>query len=315
MLGSPMSIRQFEALRAVDDHGSFAAAARALGLVPSALSMQIAGLETTLGVTLFDRARRPPRLTPAGETALAHARTILAEYEALRETLGQGREPGAVFRVGVIPTALTDLLPPALVALRARHGRLTVSVQSELSGVLMRMVAQGELDGALMHRPEALPEGFVWREMVRQMLVVVAPPDSAGADAATLLRSHPYIRFNRSAWVAPMIERRLTEMGLAPVTAAEIQSIEAIHLLVRLGFGVSILPAVGPGALGADGVRRVPFGEPPLFRAISFLMRRETARRRSAEIVADAFADAAAGPVRRVAGDAFAATPGIGPGD
>lgn len=299
-----MSIRQFEALRAVGDHGSFAAAARALGLVPSALSMQIAGLEAALGVTLFDRSRRPPRLTPAGETALAHARAIVGEYDALRETLGQGRETGPVFRVGVIPTALTDLLPPALVALRARHGQLAVSVQSELSGALMRMVAQGEIDGALMHRPEVLPEGFVWREMVRQMLVVVAPPDSAGSHAAALLRSQPYIRFNRSAWVAPMIERRLSEMGLTPVTAAEIQSIEAIHLLVRLGFGVSILPAVGPGALGTDGVRRVPFGDPPLFRAIGFLMRRETARRRSAEIVADAFAAAVAGQGGHAVGDA-----------
>lgn len=299
-----MSIRQFEALRAVGDHGSFAAAARALGLVPSALSMQIAGLEAALGVALFDRTHRPPRLTPAGETALAHARAILAEYESLRETLGHGREGGAVFRVGVIPTALTDLLPPALLALRARHAQLSVSVQSDMSGALMRRVAQGELDGALMHRPEVLKEGFVWREMVRQMLVVVAPPDSTGADAEALLRAHPYIRFNRSAWVAPMIERRLAEMGLSPATAAELESIEAIHLLVSLGFGVSILPAVGPGALGADGVRRVPFGDPPLFRAIGFLTRRETARRRSADIVTEAFAEAADRPQGEAPADA-----------
>lgn len=289
-----MSIRQFEALRAVGDHGSFAAAARALGMVPSALSMQIATLETSLGAVLFDRTRRPPKLTPTGEMALARSRVILAEYEALRDAVGQGRETGAVFRIGVIPTALTDLLPAALLDLRSRHGRLAISVHSELSGVLMRMVAQGQLDAALMHRPEAMPAGYVWRPVLRQMLAVVAPPEAPEEHAAALLRAHPYIRFNRSAWVAPMIERRLADMGLAPRTAAEIQSIEAIHLLVRLGFGVSILPALGPRAVGAEGVRRVPFGDPPLYRLIGFLSRREMARRHTAEIVAEAFETAAA---------------------
>jgi DNA-binding transcriptional LysR family regulator len=288
-----MSIRQFEALRAVGDHGSFAAAARALGLAPSALSMQIAALETTLGAALFDRARRPPRLTRAGETALERARALLAEYEALREAVGEGREAGAAFRVGVIPTALTDLLPPALVALRARRERLAVSVHSDMSGELMRMVAEGALDAALIHRPEAMPPGFVWREVVRQQVVVVAPADAPEPDARTLLTAHPYIRFNRAAWVAPLIERRLAEIGLAPRASAEIQSIEAIHLLVSLGFGVSVLPDVGSATLAGRAIRRAPFGEPPLFRSIGFLTRRESARRRSAEIVAEAFAEAA----------------------
>ena len=47
------------------DHGSFSAAARALGRVPSAVSMAIAGLEAELDLALFDRAGREPVPTAA----------------------------------------------------------------------------------------------------------------------------------------------------------------------------------------------------------------------------------------------------------
>ena len=59
-----MDLRQLAALVAVDDHGSFSAAARALYTVQSNVSAHIAHLERELGVTLVDRAKG--RLTPGG---------------------------------------------------------------------------------------------------------------------------------------------------------------------------------------------------------------------------------------------------------
>ena len=58
---------------AVAENGSFAAAARQLGLTKSAVSKRIGGLETHLGAQLFHRSTRSISLTEAGEIYLAHA--------------------------------------------------------------------------------------------------------------------------------------------------------------------------------------------------------------------------------------------------
>ena len=57
-------------LQAVADAGSFAAAARALGLVPSALTYRVRQIEDALDVLLFDRSSRQARLTEAGAELL-----------------------------------------------------------------------------------------------------------------------------------------------------------------------------------------------------------------------------------------------------
>jgi DNA-binding transcriptional LysR family regulator len=296
-----MSIKQCRAVRAIAEHGSFAAAARALNVAQSAISMQVATFEETLGVPLFDRDFRPPRLTDAGRTVLAHARIVVDEYDKMVDTLSKGPASGGPLRIGVIPTVLTNILPAALIALRAHPSAPNVQVSSDLSGDLMRAVVRGELDAALIHRPDEVPEDHHWTQIARQRIVVIAPPASTETELGAIFAAHPYIRFNRSARVAPMIETRLAELGLPLRASTEIQSIEAIRLLVALGFGASILPAVPDRLQVRDGgpaeaVRVLPFGEPPLFRTIGFLMRSTLARRQIARTVSNAFLSAVGEP-------------------
>ena len=78
-----MSIRNLRTLVAVADRGSFAAAARAVGLTQSAVSMQLRGLETELGTELFDRTRRPPVLNDHGKLLVRRAREIVQLYERM----------------------------------------------------------------------------------------------------------------------------------------------------------------------------------------------------------------------------------------
>jgi DNA-binding transcriptional LysR family regulator len=70
-------------LDAIDRYGSFSAAARALGQVPSALSYRVRQLEESLDVLLFDRSSRQAKLTPAGQALLIEARRILRELDAV----------------------------------------------------------------------------------------------------------------------------------------------------------------------------------------------------------------------------------------
>ncbi len=70
-------------LQTVADHGSFAAAARELGLVPSAVTYRIRQMEDALDVLLFDRSSRQARLTAAGNELLCAGQQLLQDIDAV----------------------------------------------------------------------------------------------------------------------------------------------------------------------------------------------------------------------------------------
>jgi DNA-binding transcriptional LysR family regulator len=69
---------------AAADEGSFSAAGRRLRRAQSVVSQVIAALEGQLGVPLFDRGSRYPRLTNQGCALLADARAVVGRMDALK---------------------------------------------------------------------------------------------------------------------------------------------------------------------------------------------------------------------------------------
>ena len=91
-----LTLDQLRTLIAVADSGSFSAAGRSLRRVQSAVSQTMQALESTLGVTLFDRSGKIPALTEAGKSILDHARKLVTGAEALRakaESIASDVEP------------------------------------------------------------------------------------------------------------------------------------------------------------------------------------------------------------------------------
>src|SRR5690349_9297431 len=90
-----VTIEQLRTLRAVAEEGSFSAAARKLGRVQAAVSQAIDRLEAQLGLRLFDRSGRVPRLARHGEAIVSAAARIDGEVESLDElvqSLKRGEE-------------------------------------------------------------------------------------------------------------------------------------------------------------------------------------------------------------------------------
>ena len=77
-------------LQTIATEGSFAAAARTLGLVPSALTYRVRQIEDALDVLLFDRSSRQAKLTPAGDELLREGTRLLNEIDAVANR-GQAR--------------------------------------------------------------------------------------------------------------------------------------------------------------------------------------------------------------------------------
>jgi len=90
-----VTIEQLRTLRAVAAAGSFSAAARKLGRVQAAVSQSIDRLEAQLGLRLFDRSGRVPKLTRHGEAIVAAAAKIEGDVDTLEElaaSLKRGEE-------------------------------------------------------------------------------------------------------------------------------------------------------------------------------------------------------------------------------
>jgi DNA-binding transcriptional LysR family regulator len=100
-----VTIEQLRTLRAVVSEGSFSAAARKLGRVQAAVSQAIDRLEAQLGVRLFDRSARVPRLTRHGEAVVAAAARVNDEVEAL-SALVASLKSGAETRVAIAVDAM-----------------------------------------------------------------------------------------------------------------------------------------------------------------------------------------------------------------
>jgi DNA-binding transcriptional LysR family regulator len=136
-----VTLDQLRMLIAIADTGSFSAAARRLKRAQSAVSHGVGQLEAALGLKLFDRGPRRPRLTEAGETVLADARSVLARTAELRaraRSIAEEMEPELGLVVDVMfPVALLTRL---LRRLLADFPLLPVTLHSEsLGGVAARI--------------------------------------------------------------------------------------------------------------------------------------------------------------------------------
>ena len=131
-------------LQSVADAGSFAAAARQLGLVPSAVTYRVRQIEDALDVLLFDRASRQAQLTEAGAELLREGARLLEEIDAVANRVRRvatGWEPQFTVAVDSVVSLSTmmdlvqafyELKPPT--RLRLRNETLSGTLEALTSG-------------------------------------------------------------------------------------------------------------------------------------------------------------------------------------
>ncbi|MEV0734918.1 LysR family transcriptional regulator [Streptomyces sp. NPDC050549] len=236
-------------------HGSFTVAARTLGWTQSAVSRQIASLESALdGAQLFDRLPRGVRLTEAGRVLVPYA-------EAVTESLhGAGRELAALHelaggrvRFGAFATADAALVPRALAAFRDRHPAVRLSREEGLTPRLLDRLTSGHLDLAIVSTTGRAPlEAYELHHLLDESLYVAVP-------AGHPLAGQGPVRLAQLAdcdWISgsPRPESTLLDaalrQGFRPRIAHVVGEWTAKQGYVAAGLGVTLVPA-----LAADSVR------------------------------------------------------------
>jgi DNA-binding transcriptional LysR family regulator len=136
------SLAELEAVATVARVGGFRAAARELGVSPSALSHSIAALEDRLHVRLFNRTTRSVALTAAGETFVAEVAPALAAIDGALENASEGSsEISGALRINTSRGAVAILLQPLFLRYVRRYPRIELEIATEEA--LVDVLGQG----------------------------------------------------------------------------------------------------------------------------------------------------------------------------
>jgi DNA-binding transcriptional LysR family regulator len=250
-----MELRHLETLIAIDEEGTFTAAADLLSTVQSNVSEQVRQLEAELGVTLLARGRSGATPTESGKVVLAHARRIRREIELMREGVAalQGLLVGSA-SFGIVGTASRWLVPALVSDLRRRAPGIELRVNEGASERLLAEVLDHELAQAVITEP-VRDERLVVEHLLDEGLVGLAPPGTELPREPV-----PFDEFAEMALVLPPaenplrieIEHAAREHGVPLHVRVEVEGIRLIADLVAAGAGASVLPETAiPPELGS----------------------------------------------------------------
>lgn len=225
--------------------GSVGAAARLHQRTSSAISQQVRKLERHLGVKLLERAGRGVRLTAAGEAALPGILQLGTETEALFAQLSElsGRPP-ATLRVAVSEYLGRALLVPVLREMLEEQAPLRFEITTTHSREGVRLVAQGEVDCAVVTGQEA-PRGLEAERLFEQPFAWVGPRRTRGrAPLPERLAHEPVLRLGAGSQGRRLLEDYLAQERIQPRSTIDVPSVSLLLAYISGGLGVGLVPAL-----------------------------------------------------------------------
>jgi len=272
-----LTLKQLRYFEALARYRHFGQAAEASAVSQPALSVQIKELEETLGAPLFDRSARQVRLTAFGEEIADRVGSILRSVDELSDfaRAAQGSMVGRL-RIGVIPTIAPYLLPRIIGRLQPAHRGLDIRVRETLTPKLIRELAEGRLDTAIVALPVSEPS-FTEVALFSEEFVLVRP----AAERANPVPSADSLREMRLLLLEEghcFRDQALSfcNMGAsAPRELLDGSSLSTLVQMVGAGIGVTLIPemAVGVETRSAD-VSLARFNSPRPSRTIGMIWRR-----------------------------------------
>jgi DNA-binding transcriptional LysR family regulator len=285
-----LNVNRLRILREVAHRGSFSAAADALSYTQSAVSQQIAALESETGMTLLERRPRGVSLTAAGQTLVGHAESVLADLDAAEAALAAiAGLRGGRLRMASFPTAGATLMPLAIATFRSRHPDVELTLAEGEPEQVAPRLRTGELDLALLFEFDAshfdrdedsgqtdglASAGRLTRvELLQDPLYLALPRAHRLAERKRLrledLREEAWIQTSQSSSCARHVVRCCHAAGFEPHVSFESDDYQTVQGLVAAGVGVALIPELALSVVREDIVIRALSPRPPARRVIA----------------------------------------------
>ena len=266
--------------------GSVTEAAHALNVAPSAISRQVAKLESGIGVPLFARHPRGMTLTEAGSRLLAHARRTETESTTLVEELRTGR--GAEARSVTVACSegfARRLVPRAIADFRCAHPDVAFRVDVVARQEATRRVVEGLADVAVTYTMG--PQHDVRVECAVVVPVAAIVPlghELADRDRIGLadLCAYPLALASPGTSQRELFDIGAQLEGITVRPALVCDSLAPQYEFVRAGGGLALVGDLGDieQSAATEGVTYVPVDH-PVFRQREAQVQTATGRRPS----------------------------------
>ncbi|WP_042878866.1 LysR family transcriptional regulator [Cupriavidus necator] len=254
-----MNQRQLRYFCEVVDAGSAAEAAKRLFVAPTAISMQLAQLEESVGAPLFDRTHRPMTLTAVGRFLYPRARDVLTMLGRLEEeTRAVAAGSGGWLGIGFTRSAIFSILPAAVRRFRAARPNVQVDLLELLSEHQPEQLRRGRIDIGISRYVgvfEQAPD-LVYTPLFHDPFIAAVPASSSLGKRKMIraeeLNGMSLIRYPKdpqSGFAAHMMAL-LRDAGVGCVAGHEAIEIHTALGLVAAGLGFTLV-----GHSVADGNR------------------------------------------------------------
>jgi DNA-binding transcriptional LysR family regulator len=267
---SRVTLWGIEVFLSVAEERAISAAARRLGVSPSAISQQLSGIEAALSAVLIDRSARPLQLTPAGAMFRRHAQTILnAEAEARADLALADLSGLTTLRLGMIEDFDAEVTPRLLTEMAAEMKTCRFLLETGASHRLLDQLEARSLD--IVVTADLGSETESWREVhpiLTEPFLAITPK---GQNHAAL----PLILYTARHLMGRQIAAHLARQNIGLAHRFELDSYHAILAMVAAGQGWTILTPLAmhhaPRFAGLVDVAPLPFD--PLGRSLSLSAR------------------------------------------
>ena len=239
-----VTLRQLRYFDALVQHGHFGRAAEACSISQPALSMQIKEMEETLGGVLLERNARQFALTRFGEELLQRVRDILRSVDELGDFARASRDRLAGrLRVGMIPTIAPYLLPKVIENLARIHPELDIHVRETLTQKLIKDVAEGRLDTAIVALPVSEPT-LTEVALFTETFLLVRPGQDEGTPVPSreMLREMKLLLLEEGHCFRDQALSFCNMQSAPPREVLDASSLSTLVQMVGAGIGVTLIP-------------------------------------------------------------------------
>jgi LysR family transcriptional regulator, hydrogen peroxide-inducible genes activator len=239
-----VTMRQLRYFDALARHGHFGRAAEACAISQPALSMQIKEMEEALGGVLLERSARQVTLTKFGEELLHRVRDILRSVDELGDFARASRDRLAGrLRVGMIPTIAPYLLPKVIENLARLHPELDIHVRETLTPRLIKEVAEGRLDTAIVALPVSEPS-LTEIALFKENFLLVRPGEQEGTPVPSreTLREMKLLLLEEGHCFRDQALSFCNLQTSPPREMLDASSLSTLVQMVGAGIGVTLIP-------------------------------------------------------------------------
>ncbi|NJB72109.1 LysR family hydrogen peroxide-inducible transcriptional activator [Saonia flava] len=149
-----MTITQLQYVLSVAEHQNFTLAAEKSYVTQPTLSMQVQKLEDELDILIFDRSKKPIKVTEVGKKIVEQAKNIVNEANRIKDIVDQEKGfIGGEYILGIIPTVMPTLLPMFLKTFINKYPKINLIIKEQSTESLIRNIQDGHIDGAIVATP------------------------------------------------------------------------------------------------------------------------------------------------------------------